>query len=332
MKPSDAFPLAPEQQGTNQSGTPCTTGACCQTTQSESHTPKVQGDKPLRLPSWLRRPLPVGHNFSSTKNLIDDLRLTTVCSGAKCPNIHECYTCGTATFMIMGDTCTRNCRFCNISPANPGPLEADEPERVAKAAAILELQHVVVTSVTRDDLPDGGAAHFAAVITAIKNALPHSTIEVLIPDFQGNEAALDMVVAAKPHIINHNVETHPSLYAEVRPQADFAQSLEVLKRVKEKGIISKSGFMVGIGETDAMVAELLHDLHAIGCSMVTIGQYMRPTMEHLPVERYVHPDTFEEYAKLGKKLGIPYVFSAPLVRSSYQAREALNELRAMRAL
>lgn len=289
-------------------------------------------EKPLRLPSWLRRPLPVGNNFSSTQKLVNGLNLATVCSGAKCPNIHECYTCGTATFMIMGETCTRNCRFCNIAPANPGPLDPSEPQRVAQAAATLNLKHVVVTSVTRDDLPDGGSAHFAAVISAIKKALPKSTIEVLIPDFQGLESALDTVVAAGPHIINHNVETHPSLYATVRPEADYTQSLELLKRVTDKGVISKSGFMVGIGEDDAMVQELLRDLHAVGCSMVTIGQYMRPTMEHLPVDRYVHPDSFEEYALWGKKLGIPYVFSAPLVRSSYQAKESLDELRALAQL
>lgn len=288
-------------------------------------------EKPLRLPPWLRRPLPVGNNFSSTQKLIDHFHLATVCSGAKCPNIHECYACGTATFMIMGDTCTRNCRFCNIATANPGPLEMDEPQRVAKAAAKLQLQHVVITSVTRDDLPDGGASHFAKVIGEIKKVLPQSTIEVLIPDFQGLESALDSVVAAQPHIINHNVETHPALYSTVRPQANYGQSLALLERVKKKGIISKSGFMVGIGEDDAMVQELLRDLHAIGCTMVTIGQYMRPTMEHLPVDRYVHPDTFEEYAAWGKELGIPYVFSAPLVRSSYQAREALDELRDLRA-
>lgn len=284
-------------------------------------------EKPLRLPPWLRRPLPVGNNFSSTQKLIEGLHLATVCSGAKCPNIHECYTCGTATFMIMGDTCTRNCRFCNIATSNPGPLDPSEPTRVAQAAATLNLKHVVVTSVTRDDLPDGGSLHFASVITAIKEALPQSTIEVLIPDFQGLESALDTVVAAKPHVINHNVETHPSLYATVRPQADYAQSLELLQRVTNKGIISKSGFMVGIGEDDQMIQELLRDLHGVGCSMVTIGQYMRPSMEHLPVDRYVHPDSFEEYAQMGKNLGIPYVFSAPLVRSSYQAKESLDELR-----
>lgn len=284
-------------------------------------------EMPKRLPSWLRRPLPTGGGFAKTRKLVDGLSLPTVCSGAKCPNIHECFTCGTATFMILGDSCTRNCRFCNVEPGNPGPPEIDEPDRVAKAAAELNLQHVVVTSVTRDDLKDGGSAHFAATIKAIHKALPQSSIEVLIPDFKGCEKALQTVAEAKPDIINHNVETHPSLYSEVRPQAIYTQSLELLKRVHAMGIVAKSGFMVGIGENDDQVKELLSDLKNAGCSMVTIGQYMRPSKAHREVYRYVHPDKFDEYAKWGRDMGIPYVFSAPLVRSSYQAKESLAALR-----
>ena len=228
--------------------------------------------------------------------------------------------------MILGETCTRNCAFCNIEPGHPGPPDPTEPERVAKAAEKLQLRHVVITSVTRDDLPDGGAGHFAAVINAIRQRLPKSSIEVLIPDFQGSETALKTVAQAKPQIINHNVETHPDLYSRIRPQADYKQSLELLQRVRAMGITAKSGFMVGLGENDGHVRELLCDLKKAGCEMVTIGQYMRPSKAHPPVKRYVHPDMFAEYAQWGKEIEIPYVFSAPLVRSSYHAQESLSQL------
>lgn len=283
---------------------------------------------PQRLPAWLRRPLPSSRVFSDTRDLVRDLKLATVCQGAKCPNIHECFSCGTATFMILGDTCTRDCAFCNIAPGHPGPPEPTEPERVAQAASALNLRHVVITSVTRDDLDDGGAAHFAATIRAVRQALPGSTIEVLIPDFQGDQAALHSVIEARPDVINHNVETHPALYRTIRPQADYAQSLELLRRVSTAGLPAKSGFMAGIGENDEQVRELLADLKNAGCRIVTIGQYMRPSKAHPPVARYVHPDMFAEYARWGKELGIDHVFSAPLVRSSYQARESLEALRA----
>lgn len=283
-----------------------------------------------RLPAWLRRPLPTSRGFSDTRNLVHGLKLATVCQGAKCPNIHECYSCGTATFMILGETCTRNCAFCNIAPGHPGPPEPTEPERVAQAAAALSLRHVVITSVTRDDLADGGAAHFAATIRAVRKLLPDSAVEVLIPDFKGNETALNTVMAARPDVINHNVETHPALYRDIRPQADYAQSLELLRRVNAAGLPAKSGFMVGIGEDDEQVRELLADLKSAGCHIVTVGQYMRPSKEHPPVERYVHPDMFEEYARWGKELGIAHVFSAPLVRSSYHAGESLDALKGQR--
>ena len=279
------------------------------------------GMAPLRLPPWLRRPLPTKRAFIETRNLVEKRGLATVCQGAKCPNMSECFSCGTATFMILGDMCTRNCAFCNISSGRPVPPDPTEPERVAQAAAILNLRHVVVTSVTRDDIADGGAAHFASVIRALHASLPQSDVEVLIPDFQGSEGALDTVARARPHVINHNVETHPSLYGRIRPQADYAQSIALLQRVRDRGISAKSGFMVGLGETDENVRELLGDLKAAGCSMVTIGQYMRPSRRHPPVERYVHPDMFAAYAAWGAELGIPYVFSSPLVRSSYQAGE-----------
>jgi len=273
----------------------------------------------LRIPPWLRVKIPCNTNFSATNGLVDDLRLNTVCQSAKCPNKFECFSAGTATFLIMGNTCTRNCAFCNIGNDAVLPLDDDEPARVAEGARRLALKHVVVTSVTRDDLPDGGASHFAATIRAIRAVLPTCTIEVLIPDFQGSLPALQAVMDAGPHIINHNVETPPAHYARIRPQADYAQSLELLQRVKAAGHRSKSGLMVGLGETDDEVRGVIDDLAAIDCDIVTIGQYMRPSRQHPAVLRYVHPDVFETYAEYGRSKGIKHMFAAPLVRSSYNA-------------
>lgn len=273
----------------------------------------------MRMPSWLRRPLASDKRFFSTTGLVDDLGLFTVCKAANCPNRQECYSAGTATFLILGETCTRNCRFCNIHPGQTALPSPDEPARVAKAARTLGLRHIVITSVTRDDLEDGGAGHFARTIAAVRQALPQSSIEVLIPDFQGNEQALRTVMDAEPHVINHNVETHPALYSKVRPQARYEQSLELLRRVHAAGRTAKSGLMVGLGETDEQVREVIRDLHAAGCSIITIGQYLPPSKEHHPLDRYVTPEQFEAYADYGKSLGVTHVFSAPLVRSSYQA-------------
>lgn len=252
---------------------------------------------------------------------MNDLKLFTMCKEANCPNRQECFSSGTATFLILGETCTRNCRFCNIHPGLTAALDPDEPQRVAQAAAKLQLKHVVITSVTRDDLADGGAAQFAASIGAVRQALPQSGIEVLIPDFQGDENALRAVMTAEPTIINHNVETHPALYAQVRPQADYRQSLELLRRVSASGRTAKSGLMVGLGETDDQVQEVITDLHAAGCSIITVGQYLPPTREHHRLDRYVTPEQFERYAAFGRALGVRHVFSGPLVRSSYHAAE-----------
>lgn len=281
-------------------------------------------DMRLRIPPWLRRPLPRERRFLDTRDVVDTLRLNTVCKGAKCPNMHECFSSGTATFLILGPNCTRNCAFCNIEPGPQSPPDPQEPARVAEAAAALDLKHVVITSVTRDDLPDGGAAHFAACIAAVQRKLPLAPVEVLIPDFQGCEAALNIVIEAQPDVINHNVETAPELYPSIRPQANFEQSLTLLRRVCDAGPISKSGFMVGLGETDQQVRAVLERLAEAGCSIVTIGQYMQPSRKHPPVQRYVHPDRFEEYAQWGRALGICKVFSAPLVRSSYHAGRVLQ--------
>lgn len=282
----------------------------------------------MRIPPWLRTKLPSSPAFAGTDRLVEGLGLNTVCRGAKCPNMFECYSQGTATFLIMGHVCTRNCAFCNIAPGQPGPLDMDEPRRVGEAAKTLGLRHVVITSVTRDDLPDGGAGHFASVITAVREALRDAapTIEVLIPDFKGSLPALRNVLAAAPEIINHNVETPPAHYARIRPQADYAQSLELLRRVREAGGVPKSGLMVGLGETDEEVRGVLGDLAGAGCRIATVGQYMRPSRNHPPVRRYVHPDMFEQYALWGREAGIEYVFSAPLVRSSYNAGRVFEEL------
>ncbi|WP_291329410.1 lipoyl synthase [Desulfovibrio sp. UCD-KL4C] len=278
-----------------------------------------KSEKYLRIPEWLRVKIPCNKTYSATRTLVKDLNLHTVCQSAKCPNMFECFSEHTATFLIMGDTCTRNCAFCNIENGRISPLDPSEPERVAEASKRLDLKHVVVTSVTRDDLNDGGASHFAATVNAIRKEFPKTTIEVLIPDFQGNEEALNKVISAHPDIINHNVETPPRHYTSIRPQADFKQSLELLERVKKAGCVSKSGLMVGLGENDEEVHGVIDYLAAIQCDIVTIGQYMRPSLKHPGVERYVHPDIFDRYAQYGRKKGIPHMYCAPLVRSSYHA-------------
>ncbi|MFH1913399.1 MAG: lipoyl synthase [Pseudomonadota bacterium] len=283
----------------------------------------ANSEKPLRIPPWLRIKLPGNERFSSTAGLMDDLHLNTVCQSAKCPNKWECFSRNVATFLIMGCVCSRNCAFCNIAPGRLEPLEADEPARVAEGARRLDLKHVVITSVTRDDLPDGGAGHFAATIRAVREALPKCTVEVLIPDFQGDETALRTVLDARPDVLNHNLETVPALYPIIRPQADYRQSLMLLARSKKMApsIPTKSGIMVGLGETDAQILPVLDDLAAIGCDIVTIGQYMRPSRQHPPVARYVEPAAFDAYADQGRARGIRHVFSAPLVRSSYNAAQ-----------
>lgn len=255
--------------------------------------------------------------------MLDELRLNTVCRSAKCPNRGECFASGTATFMVLGTECTRNCRFCAVAPAHPEPPDADEPARVAEAAARMGLRHVVVTMVTRDDLPDGGAAHIVATIEALRRRLPAAHVEVLVSDFGGDEAAIDLVAAARPDVFNHNVETVPRLYPSVRPQADYGRSLRVLARAGEtaSGMPTKSGLMVGLGETPDEVETVLRDLRDAGVGIVTIGQYLRPSAAHLEVEEFVTPETFERYARFARALGFAGVASAPFVRSSYHAAD-----------
>ncbi|MGE5495867.1 MAG: lipoyl synthase [Burkholderiales bacterium] len=277
-------------------------------------------------PEWLKKKIDL-RALTEMQALLRSLSLHTVCEGADCPNRGECFKAGTATFMILGDTCTRGCRFCAVNKGKPAPPDPCEPVHIADAAEKLKLKHVVVTSVTRDDLPDGGAGHFAAVVRAVKSRIP-ATVEVLIPDFKGSEQALNKVIEAKPDIINHNLETVPSLYKAVRPNAVYERSLELLLRVKRSGIISKTGIMVGLGETREEVLSLMDDIAARHCDMLTIGQYLQPSKHHIPVAEYVRPETFEVYRRAALERGIKYVASAPLVRSSYNAAAGIEAVRA----
>jgi lipoic acid synthetase len=280
-----------------------------------------------KKPEWIRIRVPAGSGYKKVRGILEKFHLNTVCDEALCPNRGKCFQAGTATFMILGKNCTRNCRFCNVTSAKPEEADPDEPGRVAAAVEALKLKYVVITSVTRDDLPDGGAFHFADVIKAIKRKTPGVGIEVLIPDFQGDREALSEVVEAGPDVIAHNVETVPSLYDEVRPQANYAQSLEVISDVKgmNPGIKSKSGLMVGLGETREQVIEVMKDLRTHGCEFLTIGQYLAPSKLHHPVIEYITPAMFDEYAQTARDLGFEYVASAPFVRSSYMAREAFQK-------
>jgi lipoyl synthase len=279
-----------------------------------------------RKPSWLKIRVKNGSALAETEKLLRDLSLHTVCEEATCPNRMECFSSKTATFMILGEVCTRNCTFCDVASGTVFTPDPEEPEHVAEAVRKLGLKHAVITSVTRDDLPDGGASRFADVIEAVRKTSPGTTIEVLIPDFLGNAGALRKVIDAAPEIINHNVETVPSLYPEVRPQADYRRSLQLLKRVKEAkpSMITKSGIMLGLGEKEAEVLDVMKDLRAAGCDFITIGQYLAPSRDHHPVVEYVYPETFRRLEEAAYRLGFEAAASAPFVRSSYHAGEMLE--------
>jgi len=278
------------------------------------------------LPPWLKKSVPKNRPIQRLRKIIACDDLHTVCESAKCPNIGECFSRNTLTFMILGEVCTRRCAFCAvpagrqaIKKGEPTPVDTDEPRKIAEAVKKLGLNYVVITSVTRDDLPDGGAALFKKVIEEIKGI----KVEVLIPDFKGDREALKQVINARPYVINHNLETVPRLYAQVRPQADYQRSLDLLRHIKETdpSIYTKSGIMVGLGERDEEVAQVLRDLKAVGCDMVTIGQYLRPSRQNLQVERFVEPEIFRVFERLGRDLGFLSVVAGPLVRSSYRAGE-----------
>jgi lipoic acid synthetase len=276
-----------------------------------------------RLPPWFKQPHPGPGVMERMEGLLDGLRLHTICESAHCPNAGDCFSRNTATFLILGDTCTRNCTFCAVTKGRPLPPDAQEPEHLLEAVATLGLRYVVITSVTRDDLDDGGAAHFARTIELIHQQRPGTRVEVLIPDFQGSRTALQIVVNAHPEVINHNVETVPRLYPQVRPRADYRRSVQLLATVKEMDttVVTKSGLMVGLGETEDEVVGVMRDLRAARCNLLTIGQYLPPSGEHYPLVRYVTPEEFSRLADIGRELGFAEVASAPLVRSSYKAAE-----------
>jgi lipoic acid synthetase len=271
-------------------------------------------------PEWLKVKVPLGERFAHLKNLMEGQKLHTVCEEARCPNMGECWNAGTATFMILGDICTRSCGFCAVKTGKPLVLDLEEPVRVAEAIRVMGVRHAVITSVNRDELPDGGAAVFAETIRQARLTNPGVTVEVLIPDFKGVWWALEIVLRAVPDILNHNVETVPRLYPEVRPQAKYERSLELLRRAKDGGMVTKSGLMLGLGEEMDEVVAVLGDLRDAGCDIVTLGQYLQPTTDHLPVRRYVHPDEFRWLKGKGLAMGFRHVESGPLVRSSYHAR------------
>jgi lipoic acid synthetase len=279
--------------------------------------------QPIKKPRWLKKRLPTGPAYENVKNLIGKDRLHTVCQEAKCPNIWECYSQRTATFLIMGSRCTRNCRFCSVAQGPTGPPDPAEPARVAEAARQMALKYVVVTSVTRDDLADGGASYFAKTIFEIRRQIPAALIEVLIPDFQGDADALQTVVNARPDVLNHNIETVPRLYTLVRPQARYERSLHLLERVRSLNpkIPTKSGLMLGLGETSAEIRSTLNDLVDMGCRILTLGQYLQPSKTHLPVKRFVPPEEFDQWRQTAIEMGFWEVASGPFVRSSYHAKE-----------
>lgn len=278
-----------------------------------------RGRKISQRPEWLKVRIPGGPGYTEIKSLVNKHHLHTVCEEARCPNIAECWSRRTATFMILGDVCTRSCGFCAVKTGRPVGVDFDEPRRVADAIVRLNLRHAVITSVNRDELPDGGAGIFAATIREVRKRIPSCNIEVLIPDFRGDEFALQVVMKAKPDILNHNTETIARLYSTVRPQANYRQSLEMLSRAKAAGMVTKSGFMMGLGESVDEAKVLLSDLKEAGVDISTIGQYLQPTPQHLPVQRFVSPQEFDELREYGLSKGLRHVESGPLVRSSYHA-------------
>jgi lipoic acid synthetase len=289
----------------------------------------VEANARPRLPEWLRTKLPTSDTFAHTRALLDELKLHTVCESARCPNHWECWSKGTATFMIAGDRCTRACGFCAVTTAKPFALEADEPARVAEASRRMRLRHIVITAVARDDLPDGGAEHFRKTIAAVRALNPGAVIEVLTPDFEDRDESIEIVLAARPHIFNHNLETVRRLTPAVRSRATYERSLSVLAKVKAKrgaAIHTKSGLMLGLGEAEDELYAAMADLRRAGCDILTLGQYLQPTLRHLPVVEFVLPEAFARHGRRAKDLGFVHVASGPMVRSSYHADEFRPEL------
>lgn len=278
----------------------------------------------IKKPDWLRVKLPTGENYRHVRGLVDHYKLHTICESGNCPNMGECWGAGTATFMILGNVCTRSCGFCAVHTGMPTELDWDEPNRVAEAIKLMGVKHAVLTSVNRDELKDGGAAIWAATVSAVRAVNPETTMETLIPDFKGNMESVDKMIAVKPDVVSHNMETIRRLYRKVRPQARYDRSLAVIRRLKDGGIRTKSGIMAGLGETKEEVFQVMDDLREAGCDVMTIGQYLQPTRNHLEVIEWVHPDTFKLYEEVGLSKGFRFVESAPLVRSSYHAEKHIH--------
>lgn len=272
-----------------------------------------------RLPRWMKMQMPKGKSYSEVKNLVARHGLHTICTSGNCPNIGECWNRGTATFMILGNICTRNCKFCGVTTGKPLPPDVEEPLRIARSVQTMQLKHAVITSVDRDDLPDLGAGIWAQTISEIKKLNPNTTIEVLIPDFQGKVPLIEKVIDAAPEVISHNMETVERLTPQIRSAAKYRTSLEVISCIADSGLVAKSGIMLGLGETEEEVIKTMDDLRTVGCKVITIGQYLAPTMKHLPVKEYITPEQFEHYRTIGLEKGFSFVESHPLVRSSYRA-------------
>jgi len=280
-------------------------------------------DKETRVkkPDWLRVKLPIGESYKHVRGLVDNHKLHTICESGNCPNMGECWGAGTATFMILGNVCTRSCGFCSVATGRPESVDWDEPQRVAEAIHLMKVKHAVITSVDRDELPDGGSIIWHNTIRAVKSLNADTTLETLIPDFKGKKEDIQRVIEAAPEVVSHNIETVERLTRQVRIQAKYWRSMEVLRTLKEGGMRTKSGIMLGLGEQKEEVIQTLRDLQANGCDVVTIGQYLQPTKKHLPVHRFVHPDEFAEYREIGYSIGLDYVESGPLVRSSYHSEK-----------
>ncbi|GAA4312000.1 lipoyl synthase [Compostibacter hankyongensis] len=276
-----------------------------------------------KKPNWLRVRLPIGENYKQVRSLVDTYKLHTICESGNCPNMGECWGAGTATFMILGNVCTRSCGFCAVATGRPEAVDWDEPQRVAEAIYLMKVKHAVITSVDRDELADGGSVIWANTVRAVRALNPETTLETLIPDFKGNHPNIDRVIEVAPEVVSHNLETVERLTRQVRIQAKYHRSLEVIRYLKAGGMRTKSGIMLGLGETREEVIRSMEDLRDNGCDVVTLGQYLQPTRKHLPVARFIHPDEFAEYREIGYALGLDYVESGPLVRSSYHAEKHL---------
>lgn len=285
---------------------------------------EIIGKKRKRLPDWFRMERARGETYSTVKNLVNKNHLHTICTSGNCPNIGECWNAGTATFMILGDICTRSCKFCSVKTGKPLPVDKNEPKRLANAIRVMKIKHAVLTSVDRDDLEDGGSGFWAEVIGTIKEVNPEVTMETLIPDFDGVGTSLMKIVEAAPEVISHNLETVKRLTPQIRSRARYERSLKVLKFLEEKGCITKSGLMLGLGENEEEVLEAMDDLRLVGCKILTLGQYLAPTLDHIPVQEYIPPEKFENYRTLALEKGFTHVESSPLVRSSYHAEKHVN--------